>query len=792
MKLPCLLLLLLSGAMATGSASANSACQFDASDRFQASEAQLRSVYATMRIALDAIPREDFHIATRQQALGEEPEVLHAWVRDNTRWVGYQGVLRGARGTLMDGYGSHADRALLLAELLESAGHQVRLARARLSEAERDQLLAAVTRRGGINRNRTQPATDDPARYQALAEQLGFEPGALRASTQQAEAAAEAVAQAVGQTAERQTAALQAMLELPGTEVARSEQFESALRDHWWVQIRTRDGWRDLDPALPTLALGQRLHGGQPQTLWADQIEPEDQHRLQIEVVAERFENRRLRERTALEHQLLPADSIGQNLVLDIHPLGLPATPALLRGDDRYRPDQLPQKLASQTEWVPLLVIGDDPVVQNSILDNGDVRDQTQRTGMGDAMREATGALGSIGIGGRSSAQQDPAELTAVFLRLSIQAPGAPTRQFERPLMDMLGAERRESRLRELTLDAEDKKRRALAMLSSTQLLAQSNWWPSQYALGHLLDGGLRNQRATLGAVHAVRRDDAALMGKAIETMTNTPVELVALAFHRQAQSAYADQIVLTELNLLSHFERLDTSAEQPARLRGFDIINNRIDLLPGASAPAREVRLSQGVLDTVLEAQLLSAGPSALNTSLEFARALEQRHDWQRVTSAGDLPDQLAADTAHHIKQALERGEWVVLPEQAEPGRLTWWRVDPRDGSTLGMGPTGRGQMVEQILALMNSIDNAASAVATVQAVWSCILTKPSPGAMQCCIVREGIKLVASDKLGTLAKQWTPILKFAGDSKIYLAALEGVIDDAAGDIVDNLMPDPC
>ena len=124
--------------------------------------------------------------------------------------------------------------------------------------------------------------------------------------------------------------------------------------------------------------------------------------------------------------------------------------------------------------------------------------------------------------------------------------------------------------------------------------------------------------------------------------------------------------------------------------------------------------------------------------------------------------------------------------------GATTWWRVDPLTGDALGMGPDGRGQMVEQILVLMNSIDNAASAVSTVQAVWGCLLTGPSAGAMQCCILREGAMVAGNMALGKLSDQWVKIASSAIESKIYLAALDGVFGEINGTVVDGLMPDPC
>jgi len=78
--------------------------------------------------------------------LGPDPQALFEWVRDNTHWIPYRGVLRGPVGVLMDRQGNSLDRALLLATLLEKAGHTVRLARKELSRNEAASILPSLMR----------------------------------------------------------------------------------------------------------------------------------------------------------------------------------------------------------------------------------------------------------------------------------------------------------------------------------------------------------------------------------------------------------------------------------------------------------------------------------------------------------------------------------------------------------------------------------------------------------------------------------------------------------------------
>lgn len=771
---------------------ADSACFAEPADRFQTMEQELQSLYQLAQNALDGLSGEDYRIESRQQEVGESPEALFAWVRDNTRLLNYQGALRGGRGTLMDRSGSHLDRALLLAELLESAGHQARLARATLDTEAVSSIQTSMNDgsagRGSMSPPEAAADTSDEA-YELAAERLGTDPQDIRNRVQQADQQAQKLNRRVLQQVETQSSALSKHVEWSDASATASDNMQAALADHWWVQLRTRQGWQDLDPSLPDHQPGDRLHAESVENFWPDDLPPEAVHRLTIEVVAERLEKGRLQESTALSHDVSALDLLGQPVVVDIHPRDLPDAATMLGGGDNYEPGDLPKMLMAQNDWLPLVVIGDEPESQQRILADGRVA-AMGATAQAEALEKASGLLGQLSAGRGESAPAP--ELSAVFLRLTVHAPGRAPETFERALMDVLGPHRRAGSLHDFEFTESLRQARAVGMLSTTEILAQTNWWPVNYTMGHLLHGAMQNRQAALATVHATRRDDPRLMGGAIESLSATGTELVTLAHHRHARSPHRNEVVLTRMNLLSSFERTELVNDKPVLTRGFDIIDNRVEVIATGNADAREVSLTQGVLDTVLEAELLSTGPDVRNTSLEFADALATGSNWS-VIDENTLPTKLDKDVAARIQLAFDAGQLVVMPiDQDNTNAPSWWRVDPATGATLGMGPNGRGQMTEQILALMNSIDNAASAVATVQNIWSCILNKPSPDAAQCCIAKTSVDLIANNALGKVSDAWVEIASWAIDSKIYLAALGSVFGEAHGTIADSLVPDPC
>jgi len=796
-----LALALIAGLASSPTALAASECEVASQDRFARTEAELRDTYALIRDGLAMIQTQEFNVPARQRAIGDSPEALFGWVRDNTHWVAYRGVLRGPRGTLMDGYGSHADRALLLAALLESAGHEARIARAELPPDAVDRLVQGLPTAARAGSVRTDPGSPDSdassldtsdSDYRATAQRLGVDADEIRDRVRQADRRAQNMQQRVVGRVETQSEALIDRLDFSSNSDNDDGRLAAALADHWWVQVRVGNQWKDLDPSGPDHRAGDRVAETVSDTFWPEDVPDESIHELTVEVVAEQLEGGRLREHTALTRSLAAPELLGRTVTVDLHPMDLPGPEGLLGGDPGTELSRLPDRVRAQDDWMPLISVGGAPEYDKRILADGRVVAMAA-TPQAEAMEEASGMLGGILADRRGGSERGSSpELTAVFLRLTVRAPGADPVRHERALMDVLGAARRAGSTDGFEMTDERRAARAVGMLASTEILAQGNWWPVSYTMGHLLDGALKNRNAALGAVHAVRRDSAALMGKAIESSSVSGTELVALAHHRHARSPHRDAIVVTRLNLLSMIERMDLVDGEPAVTRGFDIIDNRIDVRSMDGDDARRVRLDQGVLDTVLEAELLRAGATARNTSIEFARALEAGSDW-RLVDAADLPEGLDADIAALVDQALDAGDWVVMAESdLASDRPGWWRIDPATGTTLGMGPDGRGQMTEQILTLMNSIDNATSAVATVQAIWNCILTRPSASGMQCCIVKTGLDVAAGNALGKLSDQWVEIASWAIDSKIYLAALDSVFGEVNDIIVDGLMPDPC
>ena len=105
--------------------------------------AAAEALQAVNRLAA-ALPTATFDSSAKADEVGANPEHLFAFVRDQISFEAYEGVLRGAHGTLVARAGNACDKSLLLAEMLHHAGRDVRFAGGELPAPRMKTLLAQL------------------------------------------------------------------------------------------------------------------------------------------------------------------------------------------------------------------------------------------------------------------------------------------------------------------------------------------------------------------------------------------------------------------------------------------------------------------------------------------------------------------------------------------------------------------------------------------------------------------------------------------------------------------------
>ncbi len=694
------------------------------------------------RQAYSELPWQELHVGQAQQALGRDPGVIFEWVRDQTRWLPYAGALRGAKGVMQDRSGSSLDRALLLVALMEEAGQTVRLARSAMTDEARVALHRAWSHQPVATRpERDLDVAEERKAIEQVAQRFDLDTDELSADYFQQNDLDEQLAERLKEQTLRQHAALREALrpdleESPGESVGETVGEIVAgdrVIDHWWVEWRSEEGWISLDPALPDHALGDLLVMGSERSHYYPEDLPEEvRHWLTIEVVAERLEDGRLQEEVAFSHRLPATELMGQQLQLETHPLNLPSQQSLLDGGEALT--SLTSQLLEEEQWLPYLRFGDSLERQKLINADGSVEDPRQQTGTSAAFGEASSALGEIGLTGRTREASAPAELTAVMARFHVEAPGRGKDTFERPMMDLLGPGQRAAGGNGFEVTSSMREQRAAALLGTFELLGQTSWLtPSQQAAWRY-EMLLENRQASLGVAYAATHGDFSFMGDTLESRAQRRIELDQLAGLRLAYSPYLEDIALTRLNLLGYVSLVDYQDGTLQRREGFDILDNRVEVPSGESVSS--TKLAQGVLDTLLEAELLAAETAPRsNAATAFGHDLAQQRHWQHidhVDAVEALDWQPGADLNAHFKAVLAQGHTLVVPNALTDGAVpTWWQLDPGTGDLLGYGPDRRGQFVEGLLMLMHATDAAMGAVQMVQLIWDCLLTSDDP---HCC----------------------------------------------------------
>lgn len=617
--------------------------------------------------------------------VGREPQKIFAWVNDNVLWIPYRGTLRGPVGVLMDGHANSLDRSLLLATLLEKAGHRVRLAHGTLAADQAARRLPDLVARqlafSGLAANNDNGLAK---RLQSAAAQFAQGNGSAQALGEQDRHASQILHELETRVAD-QGQRLLAGLPQPDPTVEWGAAFEKALgalQDHWWVQRQDGNAWIDMDGVLGATT-------GEAATEPSEMVAPQEiagradlHHEVALRIVAEQWDTGAVSEHVALERVLRPADLIGKAVALQFWP-SAPLKEQASTND--AGPKDFRSAMLDQKEWAALLMIDREPVDSTVLAENG--ADPAAPSKGGDF-----GALAG-GFGG-APANRAPARsrdvLSAVWLEYEIRVPGEEPRTVRRAIFDLVGPAARTAGAPKLAMTDALRLTRARALMMRTEILAL----PCRIApdfVTHLIAASILGNRQLLKGTAS----DTVTSNIALELAKDsapTITSLYALALAKDSNSStlsYVDRpIVFTNHSYPKAHGDGETLVEAT------DIVANDFGVSL-AAGDAFSLRLSQGVRDTNAEALVKRPAVSA-NTAEAFAAS----KDWVTLTS----PDEtavatlgLSPDARQRVLDDLMAGYTVVVPSSPVPMKANaftgWWRIHATSGQTLGIAENGWGQ---------------------------------------------------------------------------------------------------
>ncbi len=637
--------------------------------------------------ALDSLPRDSFDVESILLEAFLDIDELFAWTKENITWVPYQGVLRGPQGVLMDRLGNSLDQALLMADFADGSGFDVRLAHAKLdSEIASEQL--AFYKQFSLPILEPTLGEDDLDTVARVAEGVGLSPEDLQKQIEEDQKTALEDIQALQTLVEEQATELSNSLDLPEVnDKAIEEKIISALSDHWWVQIDTGDGWQDYD-----LILDEPIEAAE--TFTVDELPEELYHSVSIKVVAEKWEQDDVAESIALDYSFLPSQHIGTAFSLSFQPLGT-------NYDDVFEQENAQEvfiaRLAETEEWLPVLNFDDKTAYQNSIMTNGNLNENPNIDSGVEDLGQSVGGLFGGGLRGDTTQEESNSHFSALWIDYDVNIPGQENQQIRRELFDLIGvAERAEE---DLALDMNDDAvlERNLTLAGETQIMTQVGWLSTPFAQKLALEDAV----STIGQGIEFYEEQSEASAEDLAEQKSLPADLLSFLLARHKLSPYTEHIYLDQVNVVSNhvYGTLEDNSIQ--LIRAIDIVNNAVAVFPSASEDIRYVRMTQGVLDTALENYVLGndlSDVSSDNASSLLSTSSKSDRAWQMMQDSISKDAVLNTDSQVHIQQSLDKGFSAYVPMQVpESTKVAWWRIDPTTGNTLGIGPRGWGQAMEQ-----------------------------------------------------------------------------------------------
>lgn len=262
-------------------------------------------------------PANDYVLAELAKRLGDDPVRAFEYVRDQIGYAPYQGMLRGAQGTLSGRGGNHLDRALLLRDLMRLQGLEARLVIGQVAARSAGRLKQRLTGAGNVRQ-----VGEDPALGL-----LGLGENAL--ARLQARSARDE----------------QRLIEVLGERIGRVDPGKGAdieRQRHAWVQARVRGEWMDFDPTLETAEPGQTLGYFEAAI---DAPEAREVHSVDLELFAESLAtDGTLQRESLLRETLVAAEAAPAQIFLTFAPdvgssaFGAGALTRAAGEEVRYRP----------------------------------------------------------------------------------------------------------------------------------------------------------------------------------------------------------------------------------------------------------------------------------------------------------------------------------------------------------------------------------------------------------------------------------------------------------------------
>ncbi len=722
---------------------------------------ELQSMFEQLEEAEDDLDKKTFDPQAVVDEVGNDPEAIFRWVCRETYLIPYAGSLRGPRGVLMDRLGNSLDRALLLYELLDRSGHEMRLARATLSREKAEELLGKLKRilsSVSYQDIRPQPqASDDFAEEFAAKYQL--DSSELKETLKNEKEEQARIEGEIRKRAKKQAAAIAEAVKKSGIDmISDEESFEiEALQDHWWVQWQSEEAWVNMDPSLPDSRVGQALAEAES---WfdPDDLDEEDFHQVHIRLVIEQWKDGKLYEKSVLEHTLQPCEFLGEQIVVRHYPLDWPLDKDLFEEKDPLQ--SLKSTLLNQKTWAPTLNIGSEETVGILFDETGELIKKKKKAGGISAFQRSF--LRALGGKEKEEKAKEDSYLTAEWIEYQICSPGKPPFTARREVFDLLGpAQRTKETIPHPVIEETHRMARCLGILSQIEILILTSSLSGEFIEYLSIENLLHNRDLLLDLLPQLNELEPQKALAQMAEITPQPGKAYDFALARSKFALEDGLAFLDHPNILSCYSGVGQNPQGDLlRFTRLDIVKNDVGVV---GANPFQIRMKQGVLDTNIEAFLVGLDENVQNTSVVFSGD----KDWLVLKNQEEEAYRglkLDPDSLERIRQDLEQGYIVLAPQRSFKidGRewVTWWRINPRTGQTVGVGEHGWGQAIVEYVEIAQTMIQLKLQVEAYMGIMECVVNTAAlalAGADMKTVTKYAVKKCIWKKIcGYMMKQLT------------------------------------
>lgn len=384
--------------------------------------------------------------------------------------------------------------------------------------------------------------------------------------------------------------------------------------------------------------------------------------------------------------------------------VALSVWPAGLSEDDRADADALIEMLRAEQHWYPVLQVGSTSYTDLEFTPACETATFTPPWGLGGAVRGLVGGAAGALFGGGPSDET----VTALRLRLTLEAPSEGTLVLDRDVVDVLGSAKRAAG--DLVPGADEATRLAwrLAVLGEREVLVTAGGLDPTYVSYLAADALVR-------AAPVIERAGAGEeVGDAPPVVAPGPLHALAV----RLGDALPSSLYQGSANVLVRHNWFELAAD--GSLVGkqvLDVARNELMSYAPLGAAVTE-RLQHGVAATNAEA-LIAAQLCADSTAAGYCRLTGNAaellagrpgvEDWVVLTDPGEAAQVLSgwdADALARLQAELSAGYAALAPRTApSDGEVAWWRVDPMSGGVIGVDARGYGNVAAEYVVVAQVI---------------------------------------------------------------------------------------